>query len=250
MSAQRRRDTPPLRVSRGPTTSEQQPEPRPEQPPVPASSAPGSDRGVALLLAMAAVVAAVITLVALNSSSDASSSWQSALRQDVARGVSAVNDIHYVYEVEAPGAFQIAVGEVQAEEYRRAASSAAPDIAARLSARAEVLEMSVAAVRTSFEMAVPAYALPSGGYDPLHRLADQLADPTRVTRDPDGAMATGDAAAARADRLIDSIVIVSLAFLFGALAETFWRARRQLLASGWLMLGLGVLVATAGGLIT
>ncbi len=181
---------------------------------------------------MAAVVAAVITLVALNSSSDASSSWQSALRQDVARGVSAVNDIHYVYEVEAPGAFQIAVGEVQAEEYRRAASSAAPDIAARLAARAQVLEMSVAAVRTSFEMAVPAYALPSGGYDPLHRLADQLADPTRVTRDPDGAMATGDAAAARADRLIDSIVIVSLAFLFGALAETFWRARRQLLAVG------------------
>ena len=204
---------------------------------------------MALLLAAAAVVAAIITLVALNSSSDSSSSWQSALRQEVARGVSAVNDIHYVYEVEAPGAFQVAVGEVQAEEYRHAASSAAPDVEARLAARAKVLEMSVAALRTSFEMAVPAYALPSGGYDPLRRLAEQLSDPTRVARDPDGAMATGDAAASRADRLIDSIVIVSFAFLFGALAETFWRARRRWLAMGWVMLGLGVLVAIAGGLI-
>ena len=65
--------------------------------------------------------------------------------------------------------------------------------------------------------------------------------------DPDGAMATGDAAASRADRLIDSIVIVAFAFLFGALAETFLRQRRRLLAMGWLMLGLGVTVAITGG---
>ena len=207
------------------------------------------DRGVALLLAVAAVLAAVITLVALNSSSDASSAWQSALRQEVARGVNAVNDIHYVYEVEAPAAFQVATSEVQAEEYRKVASSAAPDIAVQLQARAQVLEMSVDALRTSIEMAVPAYALPHGGYDTLHRLSDALADPTRVSRDPDGTMAVGDTAAARSDRLMDSIVVVALAFLFGALAQTFPRFRRRLLVMGWLALCAGLLAALAAGLI-
>ena len=83
---------------------------------------------MALLLAVAAVAAALITLVAVNASSDSSSAWQSALRQEVARGVAAVEDIRYVYEVEAPGAFQIASQEVQAEEFRTAASSASPDL--------------------------------------------------------------------------------------------------------------------------
>lgn len=220
-------------------------------PDMPLAAAPsaGNDRGVALLLAAAAIVAAIITLVAVTSSSNASSAWQSALRQEVARGVQAVNDLHYVYEVEAPGAFRVATSEVQAEEYRAAAASAVPEVAARLDSQAQVLEMSVEALRSSIEMAVPAYALPAGGYDTLRRLADRLADPARVVRDPDGAMATGDAAASRADRLMDSIVIVGFAFLFGALAQTFRRAQRQFLVMGWLALGAGVAVALLGGLI-
>jgi hypothetical protein len=232
-------------------TSEPEPEsaPGPDTPPPVAADTEASDRWVALLLAVAAIVAAVITLVAVNSSSDASSAWQSALRQEVARGVNAVNDIHYVYEVEAPGAYRVATSEVQAQEYRSTAASAAPDIATQLDARAQVLEMSVDALRPSIEMAVPAYALPAGGYDTLHRLADRLSDPTRDPRDPDGAMATGDAAAARADRLMDSIVIVGFAFLFGALAQTFARSRRWLLALGWVALGAGIAVALMGGLM-
>jgi hypothetical protein len=214
-----------------------------------APAADGGDRGVALLLATAAVVAAIITLVALNSSSDASSSWQSALRQEVKRGVLAVEDIRYIYEVEAPAAFQVAAQEVQAQEYRTAASSAAPDVRSKLEADAQVLEMTVDNLRPSIAMAVPAYALPAGGYDTVKRLSERLSDPTRVATDPDGAMATGDAQASRADRLIDSIVIVAFAFLFGALAETFKGARRQLLLMGWVCLGLGVMVALAGGLI-
>ncbi len=204
---------------------------------------------MALLLAVAAIVAAIITLVAVTSSSDASGAWQSALRQEVARGVQAVNDLHYVYEVEAPGAFRVATSEVQAQEYRAAAASAVPAVAAQLDAQAQVLEMSLDVLRSSIEMAVPAYALPDGGYDTLGRIADRLADPARVARDPDAAMATGDAAAVRADRLMDSIIIVGLAFLFGALAQTFRQAQRQLLAMGWLALGAGVAVALMGGLV-
>ena len=55
--------------------------------PLAAAQSDGNDRGVALLLAVAAIVAAIITLVAVTSSSDASSAWQSALRQEVARAL-------------------------------------------------------------------------------------------------------------------------------------------------------------------
>ena len=209
-----------------------------------------SDRGVALLIAVAAVVVAFITLVAVRVSGDASSSWQSALRQEVARGAAAVEDIRYVYGVEAPAAFQVAIGEVQAEEYRVAAgSSAAPEIRSRLEARAQVLDMAVGVIKPSIEMATQAYALSSGGYDTLKRLSEQLADPERVPRDPDGAMATGDEAAARSVRLVNSIVAVAFAFLFGALAQAFRRPRRVLLACGWVALGGGLAVALAGGLL-
>jgi uncharacterized membrane protein len=46
-----------------------------------------------------------------------------------------------------------------------------------------------------------------------------------------------------------SIVIVSLAFLFGALAQTFRRTQRPLLAVGWLSLVAGVVVALMAGLV-
>jgi hypothetical protein len=206
-----------------------------------------SDRGVALLLAVAAVAAALITLVAVNASSDSSSAWQSALRQEVARGVAAVEDIRYVYEVEAPGAFQIASQEVLAEEFRTAASSASPDLRPGLEARAQTLEMTVAALRSSIELATAAYAMPGGGYDTLKRLAERLSDPARRTYDPDGTMARGDQAAARSVRLMDSIVVIGFAFLFGALAQAFRGARRPLLIVGWVALGAGVAAAFATG---
>lgn len=211
--------------------------------------ADGGDRGVASLLAVAAIVVAIITLVAVRSSGDASGQWQSALRQEIARGALAVQDIRTIYRVEALSAFQVAVSEVQAQEYRTAASSAAPEVRSRLEARAAVLEMAVGVLKPSVEMAAPAYALPSGGYDTLRRLSERLNDPARDARDPDGTMAIGDAAAARSERLMASIVIVAFAFLFGALAQAFRQPRRVLLVCGWVALGIGLSVAMAGGLL-
>ena len=120
------------------------------EPQTPPAEADTSDRGVALLLAVAAVCAALITLVAVNSSNDASTAWQSALRQEVARGVQAVEDIRYTYEVDMPGAFQIASLEVQAQEYRAAASSAAPEVRPQLEAHAQVLEMTIDSLRAEY----------------------------------------------------------------------------------------------------
>ena len=154
-----------------------------------------------------------------------------------------------MYRVDAPGAFQVALSEVQAEEYRAAASSAEPGTLARLDARAQVVEMALGVIKPSVEMAAPAYALPGGGYDTLKRLSEQLADPTRPSYDPDGAMATGDQDAARSVRLMDSIVIVAFAFLFGALAQAFRGGRRVFLICGWVALTAGVAVALVGGLL-
>lgn len=206
-----------------------------------------------MLLAVAAVVATIVTLIAVNASGDSSDAWQSALRADVARGVAAVQDIRYVYEVEAPAAFGVAGSEVQAEEYRRAASSAPPMVRAGLELRAQALDLALDTVRGGAEMAVPAYALPAGAYDTRRRLADRIgargADPTYVARDPDGLMALGDAAAARSVRLMDSLVVIAFAFLFGALAEAFARWRQTLLRFGWLALGAGSVAAVTSGLL-
>ena len=217
------------------------------EPQTPAAEADTSDRGVALLLAVAAVCAALITLVAVNSSNDASTAWQASLRQEVARGVQAVEDIRYTYEVDMPGAFQVASLEVQAQEYRAAASSAAPEVRPQLEAHAQTLDMTIDSLRPSIELAAPAYALPGGGYDTLKRLSERLADPTRKAYDPDGTMASGDLAASRSDRLMYSIVVIGFAFLFGALAQAFRGARRPLLILGWLALGTGVVAALAWG---
>ena len=64
----------------------------------------------------------------------------------------------------------------------------------------------------------------------------------------DGAQ-VGDVVRADADFLMDGIVIVGLAFLFGALAQAVRGRRRQFLIVGWLALGIGVAVALAGGLL-
>ena len=107
--------------------------------------------------------------------------------------------------------------------------------------------MTVAALRPSIELATAAYAMPGGGYDTLKRLAERLSDPAHRTYDPDGTMARGDQAAARSVRLMDSIVVIGFAFLFGALAQAFRGARRPLLIVGWVALAAGVAAAFATG---
>lgn len=208
-----------------------------------------SDRAVAVLLAFAAVVAAIITLVAANASSDASSSWQSALRQEVARGALGVQQIQYVYEAELPAAVSLSTLEIRAETYRSAAASAAPDVATQLTAAADALQMTIDALRPNVEMATPGFALPGGGYDPVRKLAAEIAADPPSSFDPDAAMAQGDAAAARADRLMVSLVIIGFAFLAGALAQPLVRHRGLLVAVGWMALATGIVLALAGGFV-
>ncbi len=226
-------------------------------PDVPSAALPAdpdtSDRGVASLLAVAAMVAAWVTFVAVNASGGAGSSWQTALRQEVARGAGAVEAIRYVYGVEAPAAFRVATEEVVEAVAREAAASAEPSIAAALDQQAQVAGQVVGILRQAAEMAGPEYALADGGYDPVRRLADSLAAnvalPDAPVRDPEARLAEGDLEAALALRLMGAIVVISFAFLFGALAQA-WRAwRRPLLWCGWIALLSGGVLAISGGML-
>jgi hypothetical protein len=217
------------------------------------AQADDGDRGVAILLAITAVVAAWITFVAVTASSDAGGDWQSALRQEVARGAAAVEAIRYVYGVEAPAALQVTTEQVLADAARAAAASADPSAAAALEAQAEVADQVRGLLEPNAEMARPAYALEGGGYDPVRRLADSLATeaarPDAVVRHPDAQEAAGDVAAARVNRLMLAIQVVSLAFLFGALAQAWRPWRRPLLAVGTVALVIGGVLALVGGLL-
>jgi len=58
-----------------------------------------------------------------------------------------------------------------------------------------------------------------------------------------------DVAAARVNRLMLAILVVSLAFLFGALAQAWRPWRRPLLAVGTVALVIGGVLALVGGLL-
>ncbi len=102
------------------------------------------------------------------------------------------------------------------------------------------LEMTVDALRTSIEMAVPAYALPAGGYDTLHRLSERLVRPdargrtTRMAPWPPVTRRLADGPPHRQHRHRRLRVPVR------SPRRDVPGARRQLLLMGWLVLGLGV----------
>ena len=91
-----------------------------------ASEREGGNIGVAVLLAIAAVVAAIIGTRASIVSSDASDAWQSALRTEEKRAAGAMNDIGQVYQVELPLAMRATQARLVSAERQAAASSACP----------------------------------------------------------------------------------------------------------------------------
>jgi hypothetical protein len=207
----------------------------------------GGSRAVALLLGVAAIVAAILTARAALLSSDASSDWQLAVRQELKRGTLAVEQVNYVYGTEAVQAFGVATANVRADEAAKLAPSAAPDAAARLQFEAQVQQqVSQATVSSSAVASDPKYALPDGGYDMQRRMADERATtPADVALAPDEPMAAGDALADRANRMMSTTIAIGATFLFGALAQAFRRRRLVLLALGWGALTVGALLALA-----
>jgi hypothetical protein len=219
--------------------------------PVPADT-DGSDargekgsRGVALLLAIAAVIAAIITARASLVSNDASDAWGTAVGDEQRRGALLLEQVRYTYGSEGDLAFMIASAETQADALHRAGPAQSPDVAAQVEAEAQVQDQVVDLVLPASEVASdPRYALPSGGYDLELRLADErLSNPDDVATDPPARMAEGDAAASLAERLMQTTIAVGVAFLFGALAQTTRRRRRPLLLLGWVSVAVAVVAA-------
>src|SRR3712207_6794467 len=128
---------------------------------------------VAVLLACAAVVAAIIGARAALIGDDGSDTWHTSVREDVKAGAGLVEDVRFVYTEEAQLAFQVAEGEVRAEEARREAQGESGLVKELLEAHAGAQQGVVDTVKSSSSLAKnPKYALPEGGYDVPQRLVD------------------------------------------------------------------------------
>jgi hypothetical protein len=218
--------------------------PPPVAPP-PARAEGESHRGVALLLGLVAVLAAVVGARSTALANDATDLWQTALRTEVKRSTGALEDIRYVYQAELPVALVVVGGRLKADELAAAAANAAGDVAAALAMEAEIERGVVAAIEGSAPLVTdPAYALPGGGVDLGQRLADQRAEnPELLNLDPAAIAAEGDHLATKGSSMTIALLPLGFAALFGAMAQPFWRRRRLLLGAASLATFTGLSIA-------
>jgi hypothetical protein len=217
---------------------------------VPASDPPPvkdtASRAVALLLAVAAIVAAIVTARASIVGSDATSAWTASVGAEQRRGAFLLEGVRYTYTTEGDLGFLIASAQVQVEELTAIASGQPPDLAARIDAETRVHQGVLDGVLPASELASdPRYALPGGGYDLELRLADERleAEGDITAIDPLADVAAGDVAADHATLLMLSTIGIGAAFLLGSLAQALSRRRRALLALGWVTLAIAATVA-------
>jgi len=200
---------------------------------------------VAVLLACAGVVAAILGARAAMVGDDGSDTWHGAVREDVKRGAGLVEDVRFVYTEEAALAFQVAEGEVRAEEARREARQSAGLAQELLEIQAGAQDGVVDTVKSSSELAKdPKYRLDGGGYDVPQRLADTRAEnPDLVAIDPDATEAEGADLSYESALMVASTLPAGLAFLCGALAHGFPSRRRWLVPLGFALTALSLLLA-------
>jgi hypothetical protein len=202
-------------------------------------------RGVAILLAVAAALAAILAARGAMLSSSAGDAWQAALALELMRAESALIDIGSVIGVEAEQGVIIRVEEIVAEELRAAAASAEPEAAAALHAEARLHEDVAADLATDYVFGT-AYRLADGGLDIEQRLADVRAQyPELVAVDPDIAAARGDRAFVHARGTIAAGLPLGIAILAGAMAMSMTRRRRALLVVGWGAVSVALVTALA-----
>jgi hypothetical protein len=206
-----------------------------------------SHRGVAVLLGLAAILAAIVGVRATVLSSDASDTWQSALRTEVKRSTGALADIRYLYQSEVPPVLTILGTRIQEAELRAAAATETGAVADTLTREADVKANVLAAISSTYELAThPAYALPGGGVNLGLRLSDVRNEtPKLVALDPDALQAAGDALGAKAAAMTLPLLPIGVAALFAALAQPFAGRRRVLLVIGTAVLTFGALAAVA-----
>ncbi|MGA3057784.1 MAG: hypothetical protein ABSE70_07085 [Candidatus Limnocylindrales bacterium] len=201
--------------------------------------------GVAILLTIAAVVAAIVGARVSMVSSAASDSWQSALRAEVKRSAGAMDDVRYLYQTELPVAIRILEARLVQGELQAAAATTTGLAGEALQVEADVQAGIASGLISSSDLAAkPDYALPSGGFDLGKRLADLRAqNPALMALDPDGLEAAGDKLAHKAELLTLALFPTSIGAFLGVLAQPFKRRRGLLLAAGSAALAAGALMA-------
>ena len=207
--------------------------------------------GVAVLLAIAAVVAAIIGASASMISSSANDSWQSALRTEVKRSAAAMNDVQTLYQSDLPTAIEVLKARILAKEMQAAEQGQSPAVQQALQIEASVQSQLAVSLSSGAQLpSDPAYALPSGGYDLGKRLADIRSEYAGlVALDPDSLQATGDGLAQKALLMTLALIPTSLAALLGVLAQPLRRHRTALLGSGVVALAIGVVIALGVGVL-
>lgn len=208
---------------------------------------PGPQRGpVALLLALAAVAAASIGARASLVTANSSDRWQAAVRQEAKRSAATVEDVRYVYTVEAPRGLDVASARIWAEELRRQADAATGVLRTFLLQEARVQETLADTFSGGTQLVEdPAYGA-GDGFDVGRFLADtRNAYPDLVAVDPDQPMAEGDEASRRARRGVATTIPVAGAFVAGALGQAYVSRRRLFVALGFALLAVGVVAAIA-----
>jgi hypothetical protein len=207
----------------------------------------GGHRGVAILLAVTAIAAAIVAALSSGLASQAGDAWQSALRTETKRSAAAVTDIGSVYQTEIPQAVAVVSARLQEARLREAAAGAVGQVAAALTVEADAQKGIAEAVSGMVPLASDAtYALPGGGLNLSQRLADvRSTNADLVALDPDAIQAQGDAFAAQATSLTLALWPFAFAALFGVMAEPFRRRRRLLLGLGTASFVLGIVIVLA-----
>ena len=210
-------------------------------PPAEPRGEPPARRGVAILLAGAALVAAVIGGRVAFRSFTATSLWQQSVREETKRAAAYVETLRYVYTSEYPLAFELAGARFRAEELAKVV----PPLSGTDRSAVE-LEQVLQEYLSSGQLAEasplfndPKYGT-EAGFDIARRLADQLNEhPDLLAIDPERTRAAGNKASTHAIRLMATTIIVALAFMFGTLAQGFARRRQAFLTVGTVLLVIG-----------
>ena len=224
------------------------PPPAPAEPPAPADPAeppapaePAARRGVAILLATAALVAAVIGGRVAFRSFTATTLWQQSVREETKRAAAYVETLRYVYTSEQPLAFALSEARFRSEELAKML----PTLSGTDRPPVE-LEQVLQSYLSSGPLAEssPLFNEPKyqsdKGFDITRRLADQLNEhPDLLAIDPERTRAAGNKASAHAIRLMATTIIVGFAFMCGTLAQGFARRRQAFLLAGTVLLIIG-----------
>lgn len=178
---------------------------------------------VAVQLA-AVVVGAVLAGVVAVQYSEASGSWQQAVREETKRSGLRQEQVRAVYGDEAPLAVRAAAAQARADELQRLAGEERAN-----AERVVSMQLAFAARRSGGGggLVDGGYGLPAGGFDVARRLADVVRAAKETVPEPERTVTEGDARASWAHAFsVLTVVITGAAVVFAALPPRRRRSRR------------------------